>query len=268
MKMLTGFIKPTQGSASIWGSDIEDDRLTAQRHIGYLPEGTPAYDEMTPRGFLAFIAEVRGFRKSERTDRVKAVSTLMSLDSVLDQRIETLSKGFKRRVGLAQAIIHDPDILILDEPTDGLDPNQKHQVREMIRGLSKDKIVIISTHILEEVTAVCTRAVIIANGRIVSDCSPSELEQMSRYHEAVTLKFDLETHLEEAVRQFKDEDAVQKVEIEGCSLLVIPRQRNGSLLPRLIEILKQEDWDISGLYQERGRLDDVFRTITEEARAC
>ncbi len=268
MKMITGFVKPTRGSANIWGSDIEEDRLTAQKHIGYLPEGTPAYDEMTPRGFLAFIAEVRGFGKKEGVERVRAVSTTMSLDPVLDQRIETLSKGFKRRVGLAQAIIHDPDILILDEPTDGLDPNQKHQVREMIRGLSKDKIVIISTHILEEVTAVCTRAVIIANGRIVSDCSPTELEQMSHYHEAVTLKFDTETQAREAVQQLEDEDLIQEVEIDGSSLLLVPKQRNGQLLPGLVEIIKQKDWDISGLYQERGRLDDVFRTITEEARTC
>ncbi len=149
MKIITGFLSPSSGSVSIWGSDIVSDTLEAQRQVGYLPEGAPCYEEMTPRAFLRFIAAVRGFEGSERENRINDVIGTLSLQTVLDQRIETLSKGFKRRVGLAQAIIHDPMVLILDEPTDGLDPNQKHQVREMIHGLSKDKIVIISTHILE-----------------------------------------------------------------------------------------------------------------------
>jgi ABC-2 type transport system ATP-binding protein len=190
MKVITGFLTPTEGKISVWGCDIERDTLAAQRLIGYLPEGAPCYDEMTPRTFLSFIAEVRGYSGEEAQRRIRDVVGRMSLSDVLDQRIETLSKGFKRRVGLAQAILHDPKLLILDEPTDGLDPNQKHQVRELIRGLSRDKIVIISTHILEEVTAVCTRAIIISNGRIVSDCPPSELEAQSRYHGAVTLRLE------------------------------------------------------------------------------
>jgi ABC-2 type transport system ATP-binding protein len=154
MKMLTGFLRPSSGEVSIWGSNVWQDSLTAQRHIGYLPEGAPAYEEMTPLGFLEFIAAARGLKGVERANRLEETINVMSLEDVLGQRIETLSKGYKRRVGLAQAILHDPDVLILDEPTDGLDPNQKHQVRKMIKGLSKDKIVIVSTHILEEVTAV------------------------------------------------------------------------------------------------------------------
>ena len=175
MKMLTGYLRPSGGSVVIRGLDIWQDSMDAQKHIGYLPEGAPAWEEMTPLEFLRFIAEVRGF-SAEALDRtVASAAEVMSLNSVLHQKIETLSKGFKRRVGLAQAILHDPDVLILDEPTDGLDPNQKHHVREMIKGLSKDKIVIISTHILEEVTAVCNRAMILSAGKIVVDTTPAEL---------------------------------------------------------------------------------------------
>ena len=190
MKMLTGFLAPTSGTASILGCDIQTQTLEAQRQIGYLPEGAPCYGDMTVRGFLDFIAEVRGFRGAEKTLRVQRAVEQVELEKVLEQSIETLSKGFKRRVGLAQAILHDPRVLILDEPTDGLDPNQKHQVRQLIQGLARDKIVIISTHILEEVTALCTRAVVIAQGRLLADGTPLELESRSRYHQAVTLVAD------------------------------------------------------------------------------
>ena len=187
MKMLTGFLAPTSGSASILGFDIQKDTLKAQRQIGYLPEGAPCYGDMTVRSFLEFIAEVRGFKGAEKRQRVAKAVAQVELDAVLEQSIETLSKGFKRRVGLAQAILHDPKVLILDEPTDGLDPNQKHQVRKLIQSLAHDKIVIISTHILEEVSAVCTRAVVIAHGKLLADGTPLELESRSRYHQAVTL---------------------------------------------------------------------------------
>ncbi len=263
MKMLTGFIAPTMGRVSIWGSDIETDRIEAQKQIGYLPEGTPAYEEMTPRGFLNFIAEVRGYNKSERVERIASVTEIMALKSVLDQRIETLSKGFKRRVGLAQAIIHDPRVLVLDEPTDGLDPNQKYQVREMIRGLSKDKIVIISTHILEEVAAVCTRAAIISKGKIVSDCTPKELEEKSRYHQAVTLKVNIQEDLSKIAGRLNNLDEVRSVEKNERELLVIPEHKDGSLLPAIANLVKEEDWQLTGLFQEKGRLDEVFRSITE-----
>ena len=175
MKMVTGFVEPSEGTATICGHDIQDDTLAAQRRIGYLPEGAPLYAEMTPRQFLEFIADVRGLHGDDRRKRLDTVIEQMHLTPVLDQSTETLSKGYKRRVGLAQAILHDPDVLILDEPTDGLDPNQKHEVRELIRSLSEDKLVIISTHILEEVDAVCTRAIIIADGKLLLDDAPDKL---------------------------------------------------------------------------------------------
>ena len=179
MKMITGFLAPTAGTARVCGHDVETDGLAARRCVGYLPEGAPGYGEMTVRAFLEFIADVRGLAGSERPRRLDDVIARLGLGGVLAQVIETLSKGFRRRVGLAQAILHDPPVLILDEPTDGLDPNQKHEVRRLIRDVSKDKIIVISTHILEEVDAVCNRAIIIANGRILADDTPKNLAARS-----------------------------------------------------------------------------------------
>ena len=180
MKVITGFLSPSGGSVTVDGYDITRNPIEAKALIGYLPEGAPSYGDMTTIEFLNFIAEIRGFRGEQKTLRVQHVIKEVVLESVAQQTIETLSKGFKRRVGLAQAIMHDPKVLILDEPTDGLDPNQKHHVRELIKNLAKDKIVIISTHILEEVTAVCSRAIIIADGKIVADGTPSKLESQSK----------------------------------------------------------------------------------------
>ena len=264
MKVITGFLSPSSGSVSIWGSDIETDTLAAQKHIGYLPEGAPCYEEMTPRSFLRFIARIRGFSGDDVDSVVSRVVATLSLHSVIDQRIETLSKGFKRRVGLAQAILHDPEVLILDEPTDGLDPNQKHHVREMIRGLSKDKIVIISTHILEEVTAVCNRAVIIANGKIVADCTPEELEARSRYHQAITLNASSESDVQSIAEFLAGVQGVSEVEVDGLELVAIPEDSQNGLLARVIEGVGSQGLAVSDLYQEKGRLDEVFRQITEE----
>jgi ABC-2 type transport system ATP-binding protein len=175
MKMVTGFVAPSAGNARICGHDIREETRAAQRRIGYLPEGAPCYAEMNPAQFLAFIADVRGMAGAARKSRIEEVVQLLHLEPVLGQTIDTLSKGFKRRVGLAQAILHDPDVLILDEPTDGLDPNQKHEVRELIRSMSKQKLIVISTHILEEVSSVCTRAIIIADGRLLVDDTPENL---------------------------------------------------------------------------------------------
>jgi ABC-2 type transport system ATP-binding protein len=175
MKMVTGFVAPSAGTAGVCGHDIQTDTLAAQQCIGYLPEGAPLYAEMTPAQFLDFIADVRGLSGSARQKRLAEVVELLHLGPVLGQAIDTLSKGFKRRVGLAQAIVHDPEVLILDEPTDGLDPNQKHEVRELIRSMSEEKLIVISTHILEEVEAVCTRAIIIADGRLLVDDTPEAL---------------------------------------------------------------------------------------------
>jgi ABC-2 type transport system ATP-binding protein len=175
MKMVAGFVAPSAGSVSICGHDIQTDTLAAKRCLGYLPEGAPCYADMTPSQFLGFIADIRELSGKNRKTRLDEVIDLLHLEPVLHQSIETLSKGFTRRVGLAQAILHDPDVLILDEPTDGLDPNQKHEVRELIRSMSKDKLIVISTHILEEVAAVCTRAMIIADGKLLVDDTPENL---------------------------------------------------------------------------------------------
>jgi ABC-2 type transport system ATP-binding protein len=192
MKMLTGFLTPDGGSASVGGFDIQTQTLLAQQQMGYLPEGAPCYGDMRVKRFLEFIAEIRGFSGAQKHKRVAWAAEQLELGAVMGQSIETLSKGFKRRVGLAQAILHDPKILILDEPTDGLDPNQKYQVRKLIKQLAEgsNKIVVISTHILEEVSAVCTRAVVIAHGRLLADGTPEQLEARSRYHQAVTVALE------------------------------------------------------------------------------
>jgi len=210
MKMVTGYLAPTSGRVRVCGHDIETDTIRAQSQIGYLPEGAPAYGDMTARQFLSFIAQVRGFRGAEVKARVNAVVAKTELEPVLDQTIETLSKGFKRRVGLAQAILHDPPVLIMDEPTDGLDPNQKHSVRALIRAMAPQKAIIVSTHLLEEVEAICTRAVIIDRGRIVADGTPASLLARSRHHNAVTLTLSA-TQADIAKNRLKSMNDVESV---------------------------------------------------------
>ncbi len=259
MKMLTGFLAPSAGTASIFGCDIRTQALQARRQIGYLPEGAPCYGDMTVRQFLEFIAEVRGYRGADKRVRVDTAAGQVELESVLGQTIDTLSKGFKRRVGLAQAILHDPRVLILDEPTDGLDPNQKHQVRELIRGLSQDKIVIISTHILEEVSAVCTRAVVIAHGRLVADGTPLELQSRSRYHQAVTLVGTAPLD-DIALAALPGVAGVERNEPEH-SLTVLAKPGE-VIFPQINALITQQGWAVKELDVERGRLDEVFRTLT------
>jgi ABC-2 type transport system ATP-binding protein len=175
MRMLAGFMAPSSGTARICGHDVQDSPVEAKRNLGYLPEGAPTYPEMTVEGFLTFCARVRGYDGRALPRRVGDAIALTQLEGVRLQPVETLSKGFKRRVGLAQALLHDPPVLVLDEPTDGLDPNQKHEVRELIRRMAPEKAIVISTHILEEVSAICTRAIIIARGRIVANDTPAGL---------------------------------------------------------------------------------------------
>jgi len=172
MKMITGYLRPTAGNVSVCGEDVNRHPLRAKRRIGYLPEGAPAYGEMTPVDYLTFVCEIRGIGGRKKRQRIVDAVERAALESVVEQRIDTLSKGYRRRVGLAQAIIHDPEVLILDEPTDGLDPNQKHDVRTLIRAMASEKAIIISTHILEEVEAVCSRALIIGDGRILAEGTP------------------------------------------------------------------------------------------------
>ncbi len=179
MKMITGFLAPTSGDIEVSGFNVANEPIEVKKRIGYLPEGAPSYGEMTPAQYLEFIAQVRQLSGANKMDRNKEVIQQLHLDKVLNQSIDTLSKGFKRRVGLAQAILHDPEVLILDEPTDGLDPNQKFEVRELIKNIAPDKVIIISTHILSEVDAICSRAIIIADGKILADDTPQGLREKS-----------------------------------------------------------------------------------------
>ncbi|HXZ02729.1 MAG TPA: ABC transporter ATP-binding protein, partial [Stellaceae bacterium] len=225
MKMITGFLAPSSGTAVICGADIIDQPIAAKRHIGYLPEGAPAYPDMTPAGFLDFIARIRGFAGAEAGRRIALAVERTQLATVLHQPIETLSKGFKRRVGLAQALLHDPDVLILDEPTDGLDPNQKHEVRRLIATLAAEKAIIISTHLLEEVDAICTRALIIAAGRVLADGTPVTLAARSRHHNAVRLGLAADgVDAATALLRLPGVLAVEPVaDVEGEALMIFPR---------------------------------------------
>lgn len=261
MKMLAGFLSPSSGSASICGFDIERQTLAAQRHIGYLPEGAPAYGEMRVREFLGFIANVRGLRGSERVARMDEVTGRLQLQGVMGQGIDTLSKGFKRRVGLAQAILHDPRVLILDEPTDGLDPNQKHEVRDLINTMARDKTIVVSTHILEEVQAVCTRAIIIAQGRILADATPAQLEARSRYHQAVSLTPINAPQARAALSRLANAAAVES-EPQSGRITVFPRAGQ-SIFADVAALLDQQGIEVSELALESGRLDEVFRSITQ-----
>lgn len=261
MKMITGFLAPTSGQVTIMGHDTTTDPLKAKQLVGYLPEGAPSYGDMTVLQFLRFIGQVRGFKGAELGARVVRVQQALQLDKVLHQPIDTLSKGFRRRVGLAQAIIHDPQVLILDEPTDGLDPNQKQEVRNLIANLSKDKIVIVSTHILEEVSAVCTRAIIIAGGRILADGTPAELEARSRYHGAITLGLPALGNAQQVLSALPE---VASVEAVGDNTLVIFPKAGAQLFEPVNRVIQQQHWQVNELHVERGRLDEVFRTITKE----
>jgi len=215
---------------------------------------------------LDFVADIRGLTGSRRHERREVVIERLALAPVIDQVVETLSKGFRRRVGLAQALIHDPQVLILDEPTDGLDPNQKHEVRRLINELSKDKLVIVSTHILEEVHEVCTRAIIISQGRIVADETPTALESRSRYHHAVSLRFDRPEDLAVARREIESLAEVAEIEADEreLRLTAIPRPHQNAL-PAVSAVIVKYDWDVPELHLESGRLDEVFRTLTQPA---
>ena len=256
MRMITGFMPPTEGKVSVGGHDVAEAPLEAKRLIGYLPENAAAYPDMTVQGFLGFAAEMRGLAGSARRKALNRVVELCFLDSVLHQSIDTLSKGYKHRTCLAQALIHDPQVLILDEPTDGLDPNQKHEVRNLIRRLGSTKAIIFSTHILEEVDAACTRAIIIDRGRIVANGTPEELRAMSESAGAVTLQARGAT----AERL----EALGRVEELNGALRIYPRDkaRAAQLAQEVVDMVNLHGWKVEGMYSERGDLDEVFRRIT------
>jgi ABC-2 type transport system ATP-binding protein len=263
MRMLAGFVTPTSGRASICGHDVGTKPLAAKDCLGYLPEGAPGYGEMTVVQFLRFIADLRGLSRDRSAERLAHVVERLHLGPVLDQTIDTLSKGFRRRVGLAQALMRDPPVLILDEPTDGLDPNQKHEVRTLINEMASGKIIVISTHILEEVDAVCTRAIIIARGRIVADDTPRGLAARSRYHNAVSLTLDSPGRLGEARAAIAGLPDVAKVEASERDLRLTALPRDGaSILGELNRLAAERRFDVKAIELESGRLDEVFRTIT------
>ncbi len=263
MKMIAGFLTPTSGRARVCGHDVEASPLAAKRMIGYLPEGAPCYDEMTPRQFLSFVADVRGLRGDSRRHRLGHVIEHLHLDRVLDQQFDTLSKGYRRRVGLAQALLHDPQVLILDEPTDGLDPNQKHEVRGLINQLAEDKIVVISTHILEEVEAVCNRAMIIARGKLLADASPAELEAQAANHQAIRIRLQPWAEAAGAIESMPEVKQVI-VDDRRNELTVLPNTGQAPFA-KISELLQRKGWVADAISVERGRLDDVFRQITQGA---
>tara|TARA_R110002153_G_scaffold26110_22_gene82284 strand:+ start:580 stop:1506 length:927 start_codon:yes stop_codon:yes gene_type:complete len=260
MKMLTGFLPPSSGEISIFDMSFKNQAKAIKQGIGYLPEGAPAYGDMTTLQFLNFIAQIRGYSGNEKKERIKDVIGKVELQEVLDKPIENLSKGFKRRVGLAQALIHDPQILILDEPTDGLDPNQKHQVRRLIQNLAKDKMVIISTHILEEVSAVCNRVMIIAKGKLLFNGTPDELNRKSSYYGAVTLRFSYKADISELAEL----DGVAKMQVnpENDEVTLFP-EPDKQILHLITAHIQRCKLPVDSLTIEQGRLDDVFREITQ-----
>jgi len=265
MKMITGFLAPTSGTVRVEGFDVQRDPIAVKQRIGYLPEGAPLWSDMSAGRFLEFVAGVRGLSGAHAVDRIKDVVAKTQIGSVLAQPIDTLSKGFKRRVGLAQALLHDPDVLILDEPTDGLDPNQKFEVRRLIKDMAEKKAIVISTHLLEEVDAVCSRAIIISRGKIVADGTPDELEARSSRHNAISIRIDVE-HADRAHDALIKVAGVARVDVVDrtgpvAHLRVLPE--NGRLLLQEVgACVRAADLAVEEISAERGHLDDVFRQIT------
>lgn len=266
MRMITGFLPPTSGTAIIGGHEITEASLSARKNMGYLPENAPVYPDMTVIGFLGFISEIRGFTGREKIQRVEETIVRCFLQEVRHQTINTLSKGFKQRVCFAQSILHDPEYLIMDEPTDGLDPNQKHEVRAMIREMAKKKTIILSTHNLEEVEALCTRLIIIANGRIVADDTPQTLKARSSTHGALCFKV-VKGGEGGFVEELSSLPGVERVEVlsqseSDMTVRVYPKDPKGPLAQTIIRHCFQKGHSIEKVFMEEGRLDEVFRMIT------
>jgi ABC-2 type transport system ATP-binding protein len=265
MRLITGFLEPDAGRARIAGFDVQDRPKDARKRLGYLPEGAPLYAEMTPKGLLRFVAELRGLRGDAIARAVGQAVERTGLGPVFEQTIETLSKGYKRRVGIAQAILNDPEVLIMDEPTDGLDPNQKHQVRQLITEMAKEKAIIVSTHILEEVEAVCTRAVVINKGRIVADGTAEDLMRRVPYHGAVALRVaaDKAEALKAALATVAGVGNVETVSASDGHLLLRAIPKNGAgIVTDVASAIRQKALVVEEIFVERGKLDDVFRQIT------
>jgi len=266
MRMVTGFIPPTDGEAIIGGFNIVENPIEAKRLMGYLPENAPSYADMTVLGFLNFAAELRGLSGAAQKSAVGRAVEMCFLENVLHQSVETLSKGYRHRTCFAQSIIHDPEVLILDEPTDGLDPNQKHEVRTLIRKMGETKAIIFSTHILEEVEAVCSRAIIIDRGTIVANGTPAELKRRSVSAGAISLRIASGNAREIASKLdgISSVDRTTIVSESPVAIRVFPRKNfsNNDFARALSEAAFKEQWPLLELHTEEGRLDEVFRNIT------
>jgi ABC-2 type transport system ATP-binding protein len=271
MRMITGFIPPTAGDVFVGGHNMSENPIEAKRLLGYLPENAPSYTDMSVEGFLNFCAEMRGFRGEDRRKAVHRAVDMCFLEGVLHQSVETLSKGYKHRTCFAQSILHDPPALILDEPTDGLDPNQKHEMRTLIRRMGETKAIIFSTHILEEVETACTRAIIIDRGTIVANGTPGELKKRSNLAGAVTLRVANAnaSAINQRLKSLPEVGSTLVLSDSPVAIRAIPGKnasgggKNGSSLAAAIhEVALREAWKLEELHTEEGRLDEVFRSIT------
>jgi ABC-2 type transport system ATP-binding protein len=262
MKMITGFLEPDAGTVQVAGLDVATHPLEVRRRIGYLPENAPAYGEMTVRAFLEFVASARELE--DRARRLDQVVERTGLGTVLRQPVETLSKGFKRRVGLAQALMHDPEVLILDEPTDGLDPNQKALVQDLIANLSSDKSIVVSTHILDEAERICNRALILSQGRIVVDSTPQQLMAQAPQHNVIHVRF--EGHLpERVIGRVRDRPWCESAAVHEDGTMVISPRDGKNHLTEVLALL--EELPVRDVRLHEGRLEDVFRKLTKGVAA-
>ena len=269
MRMISGFLMPSDGKITVCGCDVTENPVEVKRHIGYMPEVASSYNDMTVLSFLSFIAQARGLSGSAKEKALARVIDNISLNNVLYQPIETLSKGYKRRVGLAQALVHNPDVLILDEPTEGLDPNQKKDIRTLIRTLREDKAIIISTHVLEEVEAMCSRAVIIDKGKIVLDDTPRALLSLSETHQ--TLFVLIPQYQQERAKVLFNEMqqvtlAEAKPESEEAVMFTLLSREPQSVTADVVEALHRQDIKILDMFIEKGRLEEVFYAFTSGDR--
>ncbi len=266
MRMVTGYFRPTAGSIRIGGIDMLENPEDAKRSIGYLPENAPLYSDMTVATFLGFCAELRGLRGSARSKAIDRVLETCFLESVRNQSVDTLSKGYKHRTCFAQSIIHDPDVLILDEPTDGLDPNQKHEVRNLIKRMGQNKAIVFSTHILEEVEAACSRAIIIDHGKVVADGTPEELKQRGNMAVRVGIRGaaggTIRAEIERINGVHQIEPGISSDDQFTGRVLVTKGRKMAEIAREISALAAGKSWQLEELHQDEGKLDEVFRSIT------
>ena len=273
MRMVTGYLPPTKGSVTVGGTDMVANPVEAKRKIGYLPENAPLYPDMSVQAFLGFIAELRGLGGAEKKAAVERALELCFLEPVRTQLIDTLSKGYRHRTCLAQSVLHDPEILILDEPTDGLDPNQKHEVRALIKRMGENKVIIFSTHILEEVDAVCSRAVIIDRGRVIADGKPEDLRQRSRRAGSVLVDMGglAGSGVKQELEQIPTVASVEETssDDQGFSGRVFPTKSTPgpTLAAEISKLASEKNLALRNLHVDEGRLDEMFREITDATRS-